>query len=679
MPRWFVASLQAQIGYRLPQAAIAFGGGVGGYFALPVEPGMWAVVGLAVLGALAGIWGWRRQGDFGGVGLLLAVAVLGCLVAALRTHAIGAPVLRFRYYGPVEGHIAAIDTSASQRVRVVLEDVRLPGLAPSATPDRVRVSFAPDTVPFALAVGQHLGTSAHLSPPQGPTEPGGFDFQRHIWFLGIGAVGYSRAPPVLLGQGRAASPVTRLRAHLDAQIRARMPPETAGVTVAIATGNRADIPAQALENLRTANLAHLLAISGLHMGLLVGFVFMLARYGLNLVPHAAHHWPVKKIGACIALLAATFYLFVSGMGVATQRAYVMVAVTLCAVLADRRAITLRAVAIAALIILVFRPESLVGPGFQMSFAATIALVSAFRLLKDRGMGAVHRIPIAGGVLTVFLSSLVAGLATAPFSAAHFNMIGQYGLLANLLSVPVMGVVVMPLLVIAALLAPLGLDGLPLAGVHLGLAWILGVAEFVASLEGARRLVPAPPRLFLPLFAFSALWCVAWQGRARWIGVVGVCAAFMAWAQVDRPRVLIAEDGGLVGVHLPQGRALNKARGGGFVAQDWLANDGSALDQAAAAELAMDWMRVPHGDMHLVVIAGRGRLERMQRACTSGAVLVSNRDDPIKGPCRLIGPKVLWRTGALALYEDGRIVTARALQGRRPWVPGPVQTRLTLAP
>lgn len=204
----------------------------------------------------------------------------------------------------------------------------------------------------------------------------------------------------------------------------------------------------------------------------------------------------------------------------------MVGVMFGAVLFDRRALTLRAVAIAALIVLTLRPEVLVQPGFQMSFAATTALVAAFAVVRDRDIR--QKRWILNAAFALILSSLVAGLATAPFAAAHFNRVPHYGLIANVLSVPLMGILIVPGMVATALLAPLGLALLPLAVVQPAIAWILGVADWVAGLDGAVSHVPAPPGLTLPVLTLGVLFVILWQGRARWSGVLPMIGALVIW-------------------------------------------------------------------------------------------------------------------------------------------------------
>ncbi|MEM1131250.1 MAG: ComEC/Rec2 family competence protein, partial [Pseudomonadota bacterium] len=345
--------------------------GISIYFNLPLEPGR-PLLGLLTVCAICIVLVARRSGETAAPLLIgLALVIAGTALAGWRAHHLTAPVLEFRYYGPVEGRIVAIDRSISDRLRITLDRVVLRETAPDRTPTRVRVALHGDIPGTELRAGLLVGVTAHLSPPAGPVEPGGFDFQRLAWFKKLGAVGYSRTPVVALAPPEArnlSAHLFRIRLALSDAIRARLPGQTGAFAAAILTGDRSGLSRETLDTMRATNLAHLLAISGLHLGLLTGFVFAIMRGAIALIPPLALRVPAKKWAALVALPAAAAYLALSGGNVATQRAFVMAAVMLCAVLLDKRAFTLRAVALAAVIILVLRPETLTGPGFQMSFA-----------------------------------------------------------------------------------------------------------------------------------------------------------------------------------------------------------------------------------------------------------------------------------------------------------------------
>ncbi len=664
---WGDLVLLAQRGHLFPWAPVVLALGIGGYFLMPVEPGAAdyaAVLGAGLCGGCAAL---RWPGGWAALGWALALAAAGFGLAGMRANAVAGPVLDWRYYGPVEGRVVALDRSASDAVRVTLDRVRLDRVGPDKRPERVRISL--HGPPAVLKPGQRIMTTAHLSPPQGPVEPGGFDFRRHAWFQGLGAVGYTRNPVLTVtppGAGRDGLRVFAIRMAASERVREILPGDVGGFAAAVTTGDRSAVGQQALDALRASNLAHLLAISGLHMGLLAGFVFAVLRMSLSLVPALALRLPVKKLAAVGALIAAAGYLALSGGNVATERAFVMAAVVLLAVLVDRRAFSLRAVAMAALIVLVLRPEALLGPGFQMSFAATTALVAFFGWLRDAEL---PKAPAwAKPVLGVVLSSAIAGLATAPVGAAHFNTMSHYGLIANLLSVPLMGVLVIPAAVLALCLAPLGLEIIGLYPMGLGLGWILGVARFVSALDGAQGHVVGPGPWVLPLLALGMLWLMLWQGRARLAGLAPAALAFALWTQAERPAVLVADTGGLVGVMTGQGRALSKPRGAGFIARNWLENDGDGADQMRAArrwpgeegKLRM----IAAGDTRIVHVIGKGGAARIS-GCAPDQVVIASVPLTLTGPCEVYDSKRLLRTGSLAISPRG-VITAQQRAGQRIW-------------
>lgn len=657
----------AQRGVLFPWVPVLMACGIGAYFALPAEPPgallmLTGGCGVALLALVA----WFGREWSGPLGVALAVVLIGFAIAGARAHLVGGPVLGWRYYGPVEGRIVAMDRSASDALRLTLDRVVLERVDPAHVPLRVRVALH-GANPAWPAPGQRVMMTAHLAPPAGPAEPGGFDFRRHAWFQGVGAVGYTRTPVLAVTAPGTGPPLFRARMALADHIRARLPGQEGAFAAAIMTGDRSGLSQETLESMRISNLAHLLAISGLHMGLVAGFVLAAARLVLAAVPRLALGWPIKKIAAAVAILAGAGYLGLSGGNVATERAFVMVSVMLVAVMLDRRALSLRAVAVAAVIVLCLRPEALLGPGFQMSFAATVALVAVFGWLRDA------QVPLGPRwlrpALAVVISSAVAGAATAPVAAAHFNQIAQYGLIANLASVPLMGVLVMPAAVVAALLLPVGLDGGPLWVMGQGLRWILGVSDWAAGLEGARIAVVAPGPLVLPLLALGGLALVLWQGRARLSGLAPVLAALWLWSGAERPRLLVSDSGGLVGVMTEAGRALSKPRGGGFVAGIWLENDGEATSQPEAHSRWHDDLLVPLG---VTLVAG-GEAARRPQNCGAAQLLVftAEPEAAVRGDCRIVTPRTLRSSGSIALVQRAgklHLRSAADVTGRRLWSP-----------
>jgi competence protein ComEC len=309
----------------------------------------------------------------------------------------------------------------------------------------------------------------------------------------------------------------------------------------------------------------------------------------------------------------------------------------------------------------------------MSFAATTALVAVFGHLRDWPAWNPPR--ALRGPTSLVIASSVAGIATAPFAAAHFNIVSHYGLIANLAAVPVMGTLVMPLAVLAALLAPFGLGWLALEVMQYPILWILTVARFVTGLEGAVGHVPSPGAAVLPLITLGGLAMVSLAGRWRLAGLAPVVLALGIWAEADRPVALISPGGGLVGVMTPEGRVLSKPRGDGFAARVWLENDGDPVAQEVAhARRGFSGeageREIEIGGTRLIHLTGRGARDRLAAACARADVVVlSMTADALPEGCTLYDEATLQQTGALAFHPgaDGlRVVSVAEAGGRRPW-------------
>ena len=652
--------------------------GIATYFAVPSEPGGGLLASLGAVLLLGAAMLFRAPP---GARLLLVGAMLagtGFGATALRARLVAAPVLSHEMTVSLEGRIIGLDRSASERPRVLLDRVVLFGLEPEETPARVRVSLDLSTPWDSLKPGMRLIGQARMSPPSGPAEPRGFDFRRLAWFERLGAVGYARTPflEAAGGDTRGFGQLTfRLRMALSARIQRLIPGQNGAFAAAILSGDRSAISAEVNEELRRSTLYHIVSIGGLHMSLIAAAVFAIVRYGLALVPRLALSWPLKKIAAMVSLAVTLAYLAVSGFDVAAQRAFVMLAAVLTAVVLDRPALTMRSVAVAAAVILVTEPESLTLAGFQMSFAGAIALIAAFEALRQQAwwqaVGSEPRWRLVRPVLAVLVTSLVAGTATAPYSAFHFNVLAQYGLLANMLAMPAMGLLVMPAAAVALALAPIGLDGLAFTVMGWGIGYVLAVAAWVAGLGGAVVGVPAGPPASLGLLSVGGLLIVLWAGRGRWAGLGPIAAGIALWAMADRPDVLIAENGRLFGIETPAGRILSAAEGNGFAAASWLEDDGDLAGQAAAyarggLERRRHRIEAEIPGLGRLVYVGSREAGTAEAECAAAAVLIApNWEDVPAGPCLFVGRERLRRGGALAVRvgERGLLVEGAQVPGR----------------
>lgn len=662
--------LAAARGALFPFVPVLAGCGIGLWFTLPTEPGplfYGAALAIALLAGMAAL----RGPDLGRpVAAAVFCLAIGPLAAGLRVQIVAAPVIETRFYGAIQGRIVAIDRSQTDALRLTLDRVILSGLEADETPARIRLSLRARQEVLEPQPGQVVLATGHLDAPQGAVEPGGFDFRRMAFFDGLGAVGYTTVPVVLWSDPEPADQIIpRIRTHLSTAIQRAIPGDPGAFAAGVMTGDRSGLSLDAVADLRDSSLAHLLAISGMNLAFLVGFVFALFRGGIALVPPVALRVNTKKIAALISFPIAFFYLLLSGANVATERAFIMIAVMLGAVLLDRAAISLRSVAVAGTIILLWQPEAVLEPGFQMSFAATIALIAGFEALTRL----VDRRALPRGtpmLMTILFSSLIGGIATAPYAAAHFNRFTDYGLLANLLTVSVMGAVVMPAGAVAALLAPFGLAAPALWVLEKGSRWILFVADWIAGLDGAVTGIPAPPAAALPILTLGALWVIIWPFAARWLGVLPILGALAFWTQHDRPALLVDPEARLVGVMGPEGRALSRPRGLGFAAANWLENDGDLVAQSDAA-LRQGFV-AREGGLGFAIGAGRGIIATdgadLAALCRDHAVVISQSPaEQGRGPCLYLDPTGLRRSGTVAIYpsDDGlRLVETEAR--RRAW-------------
>jgi competence protein ComEC len=669
-----LVALQTARGTLFPWIAVLIGCGIGAWFSLEAEPGAGSYSVAAILLA-GGIILAAKAELVRPLALAVAALAAGWIAAGVRAHALDAPMLEFRYYGPVEGRIVGIDRSQSDALRLTLDHVILREVSAERTPERVRISLQGAQHWLEPQPGQVVILTASLAAPDGPVEPGGFDFRRMAYFEQLGAVGYTRTPVLLLEEPvSGALPIDRLRRYLTAGMLAHMDGQAGAFAAGAMTGDRSAITEETVQALRDSSLAHLLAISGLNMAFLTAFVFGLFRYGLALVPYVALRVNSKKVAAVVSLGVAGFYLLLSGANVATERAFIMITIFLGAVLLDRRALTLRSVAVAGMILLLYKPETLMNPGFQRSFAATIALIVGFAALD----GSIYRQRLPRWLMPAFtlvLSSVIGGLATAPYAAAHFNRFTDYGLVANILTVPIMGAVIMPTGALAVLLAPVGLAWIPLWVMEQGARWILFVAHWIADLEGSVTAIPAPGPWVLPLFTLGAIWLILWRGRVQAVGLMPVAASLVLWLAAERPQVLISGDGKLVGLVGPEGRALSAGKGGGFAAETWLENDGDLTPQAVAAERA--GFTGPKGERWFVlaggaavVLSGKGAADRLADACArADLVILADEGQGAPDGCPLIDTDILRQTGPLAVWDDGKGLRFEPTRSaRRLWSP-----------
>ncbi len=683
---------------RLLWLPVLFGAGIGVYFSLDFEPPLWLGVGGAIV-ALGLAFALHRRPLACEAALGVALFCAGFALIGETTWERQAPSLQ-RRLGPVAltGRVVDID-SLDRGWRVILAPDPLPGLAPDRQPRRLRVHIAPSS--DLLAPGDRVAMRAKLYPVPGQILPGSHDMQREAYFARIGGVGYSYGaahridPGADHRSGEVSADVSGgswrerlrdLRTRMSRRIIAVLPGSTGGVASALITGKRGAISEAVKTAFRQSGLQHLLAIAGLHLGLVGGFVFFAVRGGLALIPWVALRYPIKKIAAGAALAVLTCYLLLSGAAIPTERAFIMNGLVFAAVLIDRLRISMRICALAAAFVLAIEPESFVGVSFQMSFGAVVALIAVYETYGQRLARLLHRPSLPGRVLgyagAVVVTTVVVTIGTDPYSIYHFHHIALYSPLANVVAVPLSALWTLPWGVVACLLMPFGLERLALVPMGWGIDATIEVARLVSALPGNVWPMPRLPAAGLVVVSLGGLWLCLWRGRWRRWGALAIAAGLAGMALTRPPDIVVGHFAHFVAVRGPDQDY--------FVSGGWGERmDGSLLAEETGLKLA-PWPQAAQGGLDCAgarcrysaqgrtveIITGAAGLPV---ACGDADAIVSQASPALR--CRSGPPAIdwlyCWRQGAVALWLDKGGVTvesANASRGNRPWVPRPQPRR-----
>jgi competence protein ComEC len=676
---------------------VAFGCGAGVYFALLREPQAWVgLAGVAVAAAMIlGASRWSRARALTAALVLAASALGGFSMAKLRTEGAKAPVAsQDTHPQRLQGWVVDIVSPGQGGPRLLIAPARIGDWSPAATPIRVRVTLRGGYLP---APGEPISLLAVINTPPQPASPGSYDFARDAYFQSVGGVGFAlgpvqtwypdEPPPARL---RLTMRINALRWALTRRIVDTLGVQSGGLAAAMTTGHDAFIPKDEVNDLRAAGLAHIISISGLHMAIVGGFVFALLRFAIAAWPWLALRVPGKKLAAGAALASVLAYLVLSGWPPPAERSAVTAAVAFGAILFDRQAISLHALALAALVVLLLQPEAVTQPGFQMSFAATAALVALAEVWPHpvREINAPWPIRIVQGVWTWLAAgaaaSFVAGTATGPFAMQDFNRVSTWGLIANLVTEPISGFLMMPGLAIGAVLAPFGLGEWPLKVAGFAIDLMNRVAHVAATAPYAQLNVASGPEWSLPAAFLGLLWLCLWKGRLRWLGLPLALAVNLA-PRPATPDVWVDGAGSAVAVRSGKNAVLFRPDVKLFGAELWARRRGlEPQTTPTVRDAAYDcdhWSCAPLATAPLKVASAwnlkrplkEGRFVQM---CGSSELVILRNDFP---PESCAAPLVLTgadfaRGGSAELWRQGpgrwRIVWAQDLRGRRPWTWGP---------
>ncbi|MBN8483326.1 MAG: ComEC/Rec2 family competence protein [Sphingomonadales bacterium] len=684
------------------------------------DQGPWAVVGLiagiASWFVLSNVWHWlaamaaglafatgamaflASEGAYPQIRRALVVLgctfALGCGLVWTKSALVGTPPLTRPVVAVIDAEVLQrIEQPAEQRVRLVLA-TREPETGRAI---KVRLNLPIENASTGIAEGGRIRLRARLVPPAPPMLPGSYDFARAAWFSGLSATGSALGSVTIIQPATGGGWLGKVQRDLSAHVRSQLDGSPGAIAAALASGDRGAIAKADDEAMRDSGLSHLLSISGLHVSAVVAAAYLIALRVLALSPWVALRLRLPLVAAGAGAIAGIGYTLLSGAEVPTVRSCIGAILVLIALAIGREPLSMRMVAIAAALVLVFWPEALVGPSFQMSFAAVIAIVAlhgsaplrAFFAPREEGWLRRGGRYLAGLLLT----GVVIELALMPIGLFHFHRSGVYGALANVIAIPLTTLATMPLIALALLFDLVG-AGAPfwwLAGKSLEL--LLALAHATAEMPGAVSLMPAMGRGTFALFVAGGLWLALWRGRVRLLGLVPVLLGLVMVSQIRSPDLLVSGDGRHVGVTgEAEGELLVLRESRSDYARENLAESAGMngtvrqLDEWPGARCNRDFcaLRLEREGRTWQVLMARGtdyvNERELAAACEWVDIVIAARYLPrsCQPPWLKADRRLLDRTGGLTIdLGAGKVHTVAENQGSHGW--WQVQTRGTRPP
>ena len=649
-------------------APVFLGMGIALYFSLSFEPPFWWGFGTILLFALS-LWR-SRYLALHLIFLILFLIALGFSVSLLRTHLLRTEMLHYPLRPLLfEGRVSQVELKSTKQgtfyQRILLTNPTAE--TPEKLPQKIRLTLKGKRE--RIWPGQLIRIRAKINPVSEPSLPQGFDFRRQAYFNGIGATGFALSAPEILGSSPSWGDLfEKKREEITAFFMDHMSPPLGAIAVALITGGKAAIPEEIREDFINSGLAHILAISGLHLSIIAGVVFMIIRRGIALIPPLCLAYNSKKIAAVGTIFMTLLYLILSGFGIPAQRAFIMISLVMGAVLINRTALSARTVALAAFVILLITPEALLGPSFQLSFAAVVALITGYETWKNPvahwmvGGGTFRKLIVYGAGLT--FTSLLATLATLPFTIYLFYRFSLHAIEANLVAVPLTSLVIMPSALLTCLLTPLGLGEGPRWVFEKSLGVLIQIAATVGSWPGANIWVAHPPMLAFVLVVLGGLWMCLWQQPWRRWGLLPMGVGFLASFTGAPPHIFIDGQGKLVALYEGNTLHLSSTRKGKFTAETW--KKYLAAKETRPMLCEDDVCKATIHNTPIIV-----SYDKENQPCVKDAVLI--RMEPSQMACpegRLtLDWYDLWRGGGHTVWltsQAPKIEKVREIQGDRPW-------------
>ncbi len=671
--RWFDGWIAAERGRFVIWLPVIMAAGVVFYDWLPTEPPEMAGVRVATA-ALLFIAGRRYRVP----ALVLIAFGLGLSAAQFATWR-AAPMVELPSRATIVSGVVRAVEQLPQGRRITIAQPRLDGAAPLARSLRLRLK-AGDEV--ELATGDIVRVRALLSRPAPPSYPGAWDLQRDAFFAGLGGFGFALNPAERLAESPPigfAAALQALRESIVGRINVVLAPTEAAIAGTLLTGGTAAIPEADRAAFRDSGLAHLLAIAGLHIGIVMAWSFAATRLGFALSEHAALHWPLKAIAAVAALAVGGFYMLLTGAHVPIMRSFAMACLVTLGVVAGRRALSLRGLALAMAALILIAPMEVLGVSFQMSFSAVLALVAGYEAMRPwlsrlHGDGAWWR-RLLGHVVALGLTSALAGTASAPFGAYHFGHVQLYYVFANIIAVPLTAFWVMPMGMLTLLAMPLGCEAPFLVAMGWGIDGVLVIGRAVSAWPAAVIAVPHMPPWGLAATALGIAWLGIWRSRLRLAGLAAIALGSASPMMERLPDVLVSAEARLIAVRAGGTVYYQQVSGASRFTREawwqyWNVKDPVRLG-AATQEGPV------HCDETLcgIMVNGRSAVIVRTGATCEADLLVSAA--PQRLDCPRHPPSIdrfsVWRQGAHAVWIGPggvRVLSDKQYRGDRPWVLGP---------
>lgn len=674
---------------RAPWLAVAYGAGIGAWVMLP-GPWQWAafltlcaaVLALAPVVAREGRADHCRMAIIG----LSVMAAAGCATIWMKSSLIGTMPLAARESVMMAGRIVdRQDDGAAGRVRLMLA-ARIAG---RDQPALIQVDLPDQLDRPGLTIGASIMAKARLAPVAPPMLPGAHDFAFTAWFQGVAATGSIAGPITVLSPGQQQASLRGVQDTIRDHVLAHLGGSAGAIAVTLASGDRGAISRGDADAMRDAGFAHLLSISGLHVSAVIAGVYFLVFRGLGLMPWIALRVRLPLVAALCGALAGIGYCLLTGAQIPTVRAVAGAVLVLGALAMGRDPLSMRLLAVAAVLVMLIWPESLFGASFQMSFGAVVTIVALYGLvwvrqfIAWRDEGRVSR--LARRLVMLLIGGLAIEFALLPVALFHFHRAGVYGALANLVAIPLVTLVTMPCLALALVLDQVGCGGPAWWAVGRSLDLMLWVAHTTAATPGAVTTLPAMAGWVYGVWIAGTLWLALWSGRVRLWGMVPIFVAVIAWSTARAPDILIAGDGRHVGITGLGPDLVVFSEGRGNFARDVLLENAGmsgtthALEQWPGTLCSHDFcaLAINRNNRRTVLLIARShrRVEEdaLAKACRQSDLVIA--DHVLPATCHprqiLADAAMLARTGGMTVdLANGTARTVAQTSGRHPWLHWP---------